>query len=201
MSTNLDRSTQLDQTLDLIRMGVAVLAWPNSVIRLNSAMTRILGSCDGLALDGGALTATEPSSASRLASRLARAFTLSEVVARSPERMAIQITRPSGLDGYQLTLVPDPLARRVTIFVGDPSQDLTGAAGVMRELYGLTAGESTIATLLAEGMPLKKIADQRAISVETVRWTLKRCFDKTGVSRQVDLVRILVAATPILPRD
>lgn len=62
----------------------------------------------------------------------------------------------------------------------------------LRLLYKLTPGESRIATSLAQGHSLQDAADRLEISVTTVRTHLSRIYDKTGTSRQSELVALLL---------
>ena len=64
--------------------------------------------------------------------------------------------------------------------------------------YGLTPAEARLAIALSNGQSLRDIADQHALSKETVRTQLRTVFDKTGVHRQSELVR-LVLSLPTAP--
>lgn len=75
-----------------------------------------------------------------------------------------------------------------------PLHRLQGA-GAMREAarrYRWTKAETATAAQLAGGATVASIAAARGVSVETVRSHLKAAKRKAGVSRQVDLVRLLV---------
>lgn len=58
----------------------------------------------------------------------------------------------------------------------------------LQSLYQLTAAEADLAVMLANGDSLERIAEQRAVSVDTVRTQLKMVFKKTGANRQGKLV-------------
>ncbi|WP_174287158.1 helix-turn-helix transcriptional regulator [Sphingomonas bacterium] len=62
------------------------------------------------------------------------------------------------------------------------------------ERYGLTAAERSLALSLAQGGNLRDTAEARGVSVNTTRRHLASIFDKTGVHRQADLVRLLTRA-------
>lgn len=61
----------------------------------------------------------------------------------------------------------------------------------LRTLFRLTEAEAKLATLLAVGESLEKVADQFGIAKETARSQLKSIFAKTGVHRQAELVAVL----------
>ncbi len=69
----------------------------------------------------------------------------------------------------------------------------------IQALLGLTRAQSRVVVSLAEGGTIGDIARATARSETTVRWHVRRVFAKLGVSRQVDLVKV-VLAVPDVPR-
>jgi DNA-binding CsgD family transcriptional regulator len=61
----------------------------------------------------------------------------------------------------------------------------------LRTVFRLTEAEARLATQLALGESLEKVADQFGIGKETARSQLKSIFAKTGVHRQAELVAVL----------
>jgi DNA-binding CsgD family transcriptional regulator len=64
-------------------------------------------------------------------------------------------------------------------------------ASLLEAIFDLTPAEARIARQLVEGKTSINIAQQATVSHETVRTHMKAIFRKTGVSRQVDLVRLV----------
>lgn len=64
--------------------------------------------------------------------------------------------------------------------------------GLLYAVFGLTPAESRVATLLAEGLVLKQIAQVQGTQHETVRKQLRSIFQKTSTNRQPELVRLLL---------
>ena len=62
----------------------------------------------------------------------------------------------------------------------------------LQRLFNLTKGETDILELLAAGAKAEEIARIRAVSRETVKAQLASLYDKTGMRRQTDLVRLLL---------
>jgi len=50
-----------------------------------------------------------------------------------------------------------------------------------------------VAVMLAEGKTIRDIAAATGRSVTTVKWHLGHVFAKTGISRQADLVRLVLS--------
>jgi DNA-binding CsgD family transcriptional regulator len=59
-------------------------------------------------------------------------------------------------------------------------------------LFDLTPTEARIARGIAAGKTVDDLAHEACLAVETVRNQLKSVFNKTGVSRQAELVGLLV---------
>jgi DNA-binding CsgD family transcriptional regulator len=63
---------------------------------------------------------------------------------------------------------------------------------VIQGLFDLTPAEARIARGIAAGKTVEDLANESGLAVATVRQQLKSVFSKTGVSRQAELVGILV---------
>lgn len=62
---------------------------------------------------------------------------------------------------------------------------------IVRDLLGLTLGEARVAALIGAGIAPTETAQLLGIPERSVRWALKRVFQKSGVSRQAELVALL----------
>jgi DNA-binding CsgD family transcriptional regulator len=64
-------------------------------------------------------------------------------------------------------------------------------AEVIQALFDLTASEARVARGIAQGATTEDLAERHGVAPGTIRNQIKSIFAKTGVSRQVDLVRLL----------
>lgn len=78
----------------------------------------------------------------------------------------------------------------------DTDRDPPPAAALLRLHYGLTPRETDVALLALHGQGVKPIAEQLALSVNTVRTHLHNIFTKTGTHRQAELVGLLLTSPP-----
>lgn len=69
---------------------------------------------------------------------------------------------------------------------------------IVAQLFDLTPSEARLAALLAKGETLAEIARELDLSENTVRSYCKNILAKTGVSRQVDLVRLILRSVAVL---
>jgi DNA-binding CsgD family transcriptional regulator len=67
-------------------------------------------------------------------------------------------------------------------------QMATGVRERLHRLFGLTQAESHITIQLANGASLDNIAQERGVSVDTVRAQVRSIFKKTGIHRQGELI-------------
>jgi len=84
------------------------------------------------------------------------------------------------------------------LFIGLAGQQQDFSAKVLNQLYGLTYAEARLAIALANGHSLEKIAEQFKVSKNTIRNQLKSCFQKTGVNRQTELVKLILCGPAAL---
>jgi DNA-binding CsgD family transcriptional regulator len=67
---------------------------------------------------------------------------------------------------------------------------------LLRSHFGLTPAEARVALHLVAGETLRSAEVKLSISYETARTHLKNIFNKTGTSRQAELVIVIVTALP-----
>src|SRR5262249_3847320 len=83
-------------------------------------------------------------------------------------------------------------ATRAIVFVRERAAPVAVSPERVRAAFGLTPAEARVACDLLEGQSLSDISDARGIGRETLRTQLRNVFDKTGVRRQADLVKVLL---------
>ena len=84
------------------------------------------------------------------------------------------------------------------IFITDPEAQTTTPTEMLERLYGLTPAEAKLAALLAHGKSVTEAADELHITQNTARTHLKHIFQKTGVKRQSELVKLILNSPVVL---
>ena len=77
------------------------------------------------------------------------------------------------------------------VLVADPRHATTVDPTVAEATLGLTPMESRVAVLMASGMSVPRIAAELDRKVSTIRTHVKSTYAKLGLTRQVDLVRLV----------
>ena len=84
------------------------------------------------------------------------------------------------------------------VFLSDPDLREPASQHILGELFQLTPAESNLAILLSRGLSLAQVSQTQSISQHTARAQLKAIFAKTGVSRQAELVRLVLKSVASL---
>jgi len=112
------------------------------------------------------------------------------------------LPRPNGGSSYQMMALPlSPSSqlcmhwqRPVALLViSDPQARSPLTSERLQTLFGLTPAEARVAIALAEGKALDEVAEDGQVSINTVRYQLKRTLEKTGTRRQAELVKTINA--------
>jgi DNA-binding CsgD family transcriptional regulator len=84
---------------------------------------------------------------------------------------------------------------RAMIVARVPDASVTVRPEALCERFSLSPAEARLAVDLAHGAPLKDIAQRRGLAFGTVRAQLASIFDKTGVHRQSELVKVVMGVS------
>jgi len=113
-------------------------------------------------------------------------------VSTASNRPLIALIVPCGSDDKR----PERASTSI-LFVSDPTAEVDLDLRPVARLYGLTCAETWLLRALLKGKRVGEYAKQAGITLNTAKGYLKQLFSKTRVSRQSDLMR-LVLANPLL---
>ena len=192
----------LTRLLDNMRLGVVHLDRRGRIIEANDRARGILERRDGLFDRGGFLHARVPADDTTLQQLLARALpTLGSEVTGGSMRVRRLV------DWLPLALHVDPVSSAELDFGGWPVfalvliEEPDSRARISSQLValrlGLSPAESRVAAALAEGLSVRQIAAVTGRKEGSVRWQVSRIYQKLGISRQVDLVRLVLSVTEL----
>ena len=188
--------------LDATGAGVIHLDRRGRIAAANDRAVELLRQRDGLIDDDGVLRAIAPADDAHLQRLLSRALPLfgeqgaggSMTVGRVsvPPRLVLHVS-PVGEQDHR--------TRRLAalVLLVDPGRPPHIDPVLVASALGLTHAETSVAVMLATGCSLRGIAAATRRKESTVRWYLRRIFAKQGVSRQADVVRLVLSASGVLP--
>ncbi len=169
------------------------------IAETNKLARAILAEGDGLVIRDGVLRACRGDDCAKLG-RLVLEAAGGACGAGLPRTSGVmQVSRPSGRRPLALVISPtraaaSPFGRShaVSIAFADPERVPEADADLLARLYGFTAREATVAALLVQGRSPSEAAAEVTMTENTVRTHIRHVFDKTGVDRLADLVRLLM---------
>ncbi len=183
--------------LNNTRVGVIQLDRQGRVIEANDRARDLLRRGDGVSDPEGLLRATVPTEQDQLARLVARALP----TAGTPASGSMLLRRASLLPAFVVHVTPvgglqlDFGARWVAalVLLVEPNYQPRLDPDLVARTLDLTPSESHIAVWLAEGRTVRDMAVTTGRTEGTVYWHLKRIYHKLSLSRQADLVRLVLS--------
>ena len=193
------QKTAATDALDCWSLGVVLLDNHGRVLLMNRKAEEIMSQRDGLSLAADGLHAALPSEASVL-HRLIQDSIATRMGKGGNSGGAVALSRTSSKRAFNLLVtplfsqkaLPTQKGAVAAIFLSDPDAREETDAELVRQLFDLTPAEAQLTALLISGEDLKHVAQILQVSMNTARTHLKRVFDKTGTTRQAELVRLLL---------
>ena len=188
--------------LDNTRIGVVHLDRRGQILEANDRARALLRHGDALVDRGGELRARQPADHTRLERLVAAALPTSGTPAVSGSML---LRRPDGLPPFVVHIKPvrvwqpDFGARRAAalVLIVEPGRVPHIDPVLVATALGLTPAESQIAVWLAEGKTVRAIAGATGRTTGSVYWHLNRIYRKQGITRQADLVRLVLSVATL----
>ena len=188
----------MNELLENPQIGVISLDQRGRIMLANDRARTILRHGDGLSDRDRELRANRPADHSRLEQLIADALPTSSVAAVSG---SMALHRSSVLLPFIVHVKPvgapqtDFGAQRVAalVLIVEPGRRPRIDRDLIASVLGLTPGESQVAVWLAEGQTVRDIAVATSRTESAIHSHLRQIFVKCGISRQVDLVRLVLS--------
>jgi DNA-binding CsgD family transcriptional regulator/PAS domain-containing protein len=200
-SRTLERD-MLAVALNRLDVGVVLTDGNGRIVHANEAVNRYLDEATSLRRIDGLLAACDATSAREFAQAIADAA--SGTAIDLPQSGIVVPLK--GQDGRDLAAWVLPLdgglrrqfgagsAARVATFIRELEDTSPFPAELFVRRYAITPAECRVMMLLVQGQTIAEAAEALGIALATARTHLARLFEKTGTSRQVDLVRMAMTA-------
>ena len=192
------RDTSVTALLDNPRIGVIHLDRRGQIMAVNDRARRILRQADALSDEDGVLRARERADQLRLERLVADSLPASGTLAVSGSMLLrswsvwpplVVHVKPVGVSQ------PDYGARHVAalVLIVRPGRTQRVDPSLVATTLGLTRAESQVAVRLAEGQSVRDMAEATGHTTGVIYWHLKQIYRKLLISRQVDLVRLVLS--------
>jgi len=189
------------QGLDRLVIGLILYDHNAQPVYINPTAQAIIDGHPAMQLQDGDLILTNPEDEKNLRK------TILDTAAIDPDdswkqSVAIGITHPdveaplpilvTPMHAHLITSDLDYDGAQVAVFLSDPNMQQPISIDNLVSVYSLTPSEAQVAISLANGHSIDDIAESSHHSAHTIRSQLKSVFRKTGVSRQSELIKLLL---------
>jgi DNA-binding CsgD family transcriptional regulator/PAS domain-containing protein len=186
---------RIAEALDALRCAVVLTNEQGTILHANLAAEHMLHEGSHIQSVHGILQATAPSAAFELRSALTLAARNEVSVGKAG--LAIRLTERDGspIMAHVLPMTGSDLRSRLqpaavaAVFIGAPPDAQDGADAVAAT-FGLTQAETRVLASLFTGRTLAGTAANLGIAGTTAKTHLEHIFQKTGVTRQTELMRL-----------
>lgn len=195
------RNEALETIINRHEAGMIGVSGDGAVLFVNRAARAMASACDGIALDRtGRLVLGDHLAARKLAALLAKV---------NEGGGLVRVARPSGMPSYVVLVSRLSLGDETAIANGrpgillaihDPSRNVVPVEQQIAQLLHIPLGAAKVVHALLTGIDLKDYADASGLSMNTVRFHLKKAFAGAGARSQAELVRLALSAVHALGR-
>jgi DNA-binding CsgD family transcriptional regulator/GAF domain-containing protein len=191
--------------VDQLSVATIILDEQGRLLNTNAIAKAMLEEGDGIGIRGQHLSINGRDTNKRLQEAVKTIIAAQQKRETSVVR-ALSVPRSAGRSDLGLVIRPVPTSQWsegqsspcAAVFISDPDLHDSASQHVLGELLGLSPAEANLAILLARGLSLAESSESQNISQHTARAQLKSIFAKTGVSRQAELVRLILKSVASL---
>jgi DNA-binding CsgD family transcriptional regulator/PAS domain-containing protein len=182
------------ESLDQLPVGLVLADGSSRVVQMNRFAQGIFAARDGFGVRNGVLTAERHDDSMAIQTAVAK------VVHHGDGGKALLVARDHGHRPYVVLISPvSPAAsavfgqsrRLALLLISDPEQRPKSLDRHLIDTFCLSRKEAELAAAIFEGKQFSDIAEERGISLNTIKTQMKAIFSKTETTRQSELVRLL----------
>jgi DNA-binding CsgD family transcriptional regulator len=172
-------------------VGIAMVDAEREILYCNETMQDLIAHKDALDVRGNRLIALREEDDQMLGALVRRAASGDDSAGK---RSFMALTRSAYGVAVELASPQTGDTPVITIQVSEPDRGLELSRIAIRAFFGLTPTEAEIAARLADGDDIGEIAAALDIRPGTVRVHLRSIYRKTRVTRQGELVRLVLCS-------
>jgi DNA-binding CsgD family transcriptional regulator/PAS domain-containing protein len=197
------KSEALETTLDALSSGVYLADRYGRVVYMNRAAERQVRIADAVRVDNNQLAPIDATARVALAKSIAETANDEGETPSGGSTLALPGREDAGLVATVLPLtrgerrnVCGAFSASVAIFVQDPVVVPPFPGEAFAKLHGLTGGELRVLLTMAPGLSVKEAADVLGVSEATAKTHLQHIYEKTGTSKQTELMNLFANSAP-----
>ena len=194
--------------LDRLNHGVLLIGENEEILFSNQAALRILSLEDGLRLQiqnhqhGWTHLVAKSKRTQELMDEAIREVVKPSILAAQHFSKTVVISRPSGKPVFTLNFSSLPVQHdfvvevkgnpKAIVFIMDSAAPVEINHILLKDAYGLTKAEISVAELIMDGKSLEESSVKCGLSVNTLKTHLNRIYGKTNTANRAMLIKLLV---------
>ena len=193
---------RLADTLDALSLGVVLADEGSRILHANRSAENMMRNGGPVRDGGGRLHAqneaanAEINDAIRFATRNESEIGKTGLAVRLTHENAAPVIAhvlPLARGDVRTRLDPTAVA---AVFINSAGED-QGRVGAVASRFSLTPAETRVLTRVLSGKNVSEAAHDLGVASSTVRTHLDNIFEKTGVARQADLIKLVAGIAPV----
>ncbi len=197
--------TLYSSVMDRLSVGVVILDLDGRIVNRSKTACDAMADHDGLRSQGGRLRASYAAEDRKL-QQIIREVTRSVADGETMVTRGLSLSRPSGERSLGIIVQPIQggvregvsVAPSVAVYVRDPDAVAEVEGELLSQLFDLTPAEAAVVSRLTTGLSLGDAASSLDISRNTARAHLRSIFSKSGITRQSELIRLMLNSAVVL---
>jgi DNA-binding NarL/FixJ family response regulator len=197
------RAEALEATLNALNSAVYLTDRHGRVVFMNEAAARQSKTSNALRIENNRLSAVDREARAALAKTIDEASVNETKMSTNDLTLGLPEGEQAGLVATVLPLVggerrniSGSFAATAAIFVQDPFVAPPFPGEAFAKLYGLTPSELRVLLAVAPGLTVKDAAEVLGIGETTAKTHLQHIYEKTGTSKQTELLKLFMSSTP-----
>ena len=189
-------------SLDRLRVTAFIVNANGTVHQQNDSARSLLAGNDSVHVANSRLRFSDPALNTTLDTALRKATEASRRSSLFPVRTGKSEVYEVNVSPLQSSerREPAPALPLALVVIARPRPDAERIARRVRRVYGLTEAEARVVAALTLGETVEQISVAHGVRVSTVRAQVRSIFEKTGVHRQTDLVRLALTGAPLFTK-
>lgn len=196
---------QAQAIIEQFPIGVLLVNADGKLISANQHALDIIAISNTICLEADVLCVTAATQDRQLKNLIAKAAN-AELDEAGKYVSSLRVDEEDGTLAISLLITPDPYPSArydrqsencAAIFINSAAAKKKLAESALQALFDLTPAEARLTALLASGVSLNQAAEQSYISKNTAKVQLKSIFFKTGVSRQAELIKLILTSPAV----
>jgi DNA-binding CsgD family transcriptional regulator/PAS domain-containing protein len=185
--------------LDKLNIGVILVDASGRIASASAVAERYLGLKNGICTQLGKLRATSAAEDRHLQLAIREAG----AAGKPGASRGVSLTKQSGARTLGVMVRPMPGHQDgngacVAVYIRDYDSVPEVESEFVRQIFDLTPAEAAVTRRLTAGLSLEDAASSLDISRNTARAHLRSIFSKSGITRQTELVRLVLSSAALL---